>query len=138
MSTGTKYGGATTGARYLERTILKASGNSEFLRDFLPSWMLLEHHVMSCQNGPWNFCYLVLSISIFKVYSLRMVLMHVTSLLYCWRNFIFSALSLSKYMSLLLNRINLFIITVFLFETASLTVLPLAMYNLKTLFTYPS
>ena len=36
---GTKFGGATTGARYLERTILEASGNSEFLRNFLLSWM---------------------------------------------------------------------------------------------------
>ena len=72
------------------------------------------------------------------LFTEEMVLMHVISLLYCWPNFIFSALSLSKYMSLLLNRINLFIITVFLLETTSLTVLPLAMYNLKTLFTYPS
>ena len=39
VSTRTKFGGAATGARYLERTILEASGNSEFLRDFLLSWM---------------------------------------------------------------------------------------------------
>ena len=39
VSTGTKFGGATTGALYLERTILEASRNSEFLRDFLLSWM---------------------------------------------------------------------------------------------------
>ena len=39
VSTGTKFGGATTCARYLERTILEASGNSEFLRDFLLSCM---------------------------------------------------------------------------------------------------
>ncbi|XP_015763294.1 PREDICTED: neurogenic locus notch homolog protein 1-like [Acropora digitifera] len=36
VSTGTKFGGATTGARYLERTILEASGNSEFLLSWMP------------------------------------------------------------------------------------------------------
>ena len=39
VSTGTKYGGATTSARFLERTILEASGNSVFFQDFLLSWM---------------------------------------------------------------------------------------------------
>ena len=43
----------------------------------------------------------------------EMVLMHVHSLLYCWPNYFYylhrSALSLRKYMSLLLNWINLFI-----------------------------
>ena len=38
VSIGMKYGGATTGARFLEKTIREASGNSEFLRDFLLSW----------------------------------------------------------------------------------------------------
>ena len=35
MSTGTKYGGETTGAWLLEKIIREASGNSELLRDFL-------------------------------------------------------------------------------------------------------
>ena len=46
VSTGTKFQGATTSAMFLEKTIREASGNSEFLRDFLLSWMPYEQHVM--------------------------------------------------------------------------------------------
>ena len=34
---GTKYGGATIGARFLEKTIHEASGNSQILLEFLLS-----------------------------------------------------------------------------------------------------
>ena len=39
MCIGTKYGEEITGARFLEEIIREASGNSEFLRDFLLFWL---------------------------------------------------------------------------------------------------
>ena len=102
MSTGTKFGGATTGAWYLVRTILEASGKQRIPARLFPVLDAIGAtcHVMSkwplelLLSGSFHLNFQSL------LFTDEMVLMDVHLLLYCWLNFK-SALSLSKYMSLL-------------------------------------
>lgn len=57
MSIGLKYGGATTGAWFLTKTIHEASGNSDFLRDFFLSQLPQGQHLLDTsqvQGGAIN------------------------------------------------------------------------------------
>ena len=108
MSTGTKFAGATTRARYLERTNLEASGNSEFLRHFLLSCNISCH--VKIAFGTSIIWFLLPQFSKSTLYRRNGSNACIfTALLLAKFHFLHkSALSLSKYISLLLNWINLF------------------------------